>query len=83
MSKIKIDSSNIEEIEFWEDFKEVPKGLGGAMVVTFKRTGAMYAYYPMLKSVYDYHAKVMKDNNASSGSHFKNNIQNLYESKKL
>ena len=84
MAKIKFKfSSNIESI----DFTESREGLDllpnmGAMIVTFKRTGQEYAFYPMMKELYDYHSKQMEDS-YSPGKYFDQFIKNLFESKKL
>jgi hypothetical protein len=82
MSKIKIESKNIESINFIKEFEDLDPALGGAMIVEFKRTGAMFAYYPMLEYVYNFHAKKMQGP-ISANDHFRKNIENLYISKKL
>ena len=84
MAKTKIKfSSNIDAIEFVEDHKDLDLLPGlGAMIVTFKRTGQNYAYFPMQEEVYNYHHKQMTTSN-SPGSHFDKNIKNLFENKKL
>ena len=86
MAKIPITSSNISDIEWVTENDQLNLLPGfGAMIITFKRTGQEYAYFPMMKEVFDYHSREMQNPTPvkSANDHFKNNIQNLYESQKL
>ncbi len=83
---VEIDSKNIKSIDYvteHDDLNLLP-GLG-AMVVTFRRNGQQYLYYPMVKEVYDFHEKRMANppQGESANDHFRKNIENLYDSKKI
>jgi len=77
-------SSLLQDIEFFPELKglDLPPGTG-VMVVTFKRNGDKYAYYPMMELVYDVHSRSMKTEDISAGVYFKKNIENLFSSKKI